>query len=435
MLAILLITSTIASPTWNDVLAQRRDIMARSKTPSAQTHKAAREANIAENFIGNSIIEDSLSGVETRGLNRGSTLVSPWSGHFWPNYQGGLGARLSDPVFPKNNWGQAFQYITQNDWTHISFELLSPSEKYDLVTGMWPGEFGSLTQHQWNLGKTEFETTSTVATWQGICHGWSPASWNLPTPINPVSISTPEGDVIFTVDDIKALGALYWANGEYQSVYAGLRCDAPSRIVDGRETVAECFDVNPADWYLTLVNLVGLKQNTFMVDASAGEQVWNKPVVSYVHEYFDVASNRTATSFRQVLRERSRLRGLRFARFRSPQTRFVIGVKSTVTFADGQPYGHHTQDRKTFTYTYDLELDRNYRIIGGEWRSEAHPDFLWRPEFSALPRSAGDAISRSFTRAGAMSLRRGAEQSSFLGRPLKVVIDYLFAKSATTSAR
>jgi hypothetical protein len=31
------------------------------------------------------------------------------------------------------------------------------------------------------------------------------------------------------------------------------------------------------------------------------------------------------------------------------------------------------------TYFYDLELDDNNNIIGGEWYNLQHPDFLWMP--------------------------------------------------------
>ena len=427
-ISLFIITSAFASPYWKEVLAQRQSIIQKNFQPKGG-EKISRPFKVVENFVGNDPIETSLTGVEIRGVNSGSTLTTPWSGHFWPNYQGGLGARLADHQFPRDNWGAGFQFVQQNDWTRSSYELLSPSEKYDLVTGQWPGEFGSLTQHQWNLGKSEFENIGNVATWQGICHGWSPASFNLPSPVRPVTISTPEGDITFTVDDIKALGALYWANGEYESVYNGVRCNSPSRVVDGREMTPECFDVNPADWYLALVNLVGIKRGTFLVDASAGEQVWNKPVISYQHEYFDIANNKTSRTFRPVLKEKSRLRGLRFRQFRDPQTFYVVGVKTTVVFGDGQPFGIHTPDRKTFVYYYDLELDQNMRVLGGEWRSEIHPDFLWRPAFNADPVSKGDHLIELFERAGTMKLRRAARESSFLGQPLRSFVLFLFESS------
>ncbi|MFX5517657.1 hypothetical protein ABTD52_18090, partial [Acinetobacter baumannii] len=32
---------------------------------------------------------------------------------------------------------------------------------------------------------------------------------------------------------------------------------------------------------------------------------------------------------------------------------------------------------KTVRYIYDLELDDSNNIVGGEWYSNAHPDFIW----------------------------------------------------------
>ena len=34
-------------------------------------------------------------------------------------------------------------------------------------------------------------------------------------------------------------------------------------------------------------------------------------------------------------------------------------------------------------YYYDLELDAAGRIIGGEWYTPEHPDFLWTPPVGA----------------------------------------------------
>jgi hypothetical protein len=43
---------------------------------------------------------------------------------------------------------------------------------------------------------------------------------------------------------------------------------------------------------------------------------------------------------------------------------------------------------------YDLELDENLEIIGGEWYSNSHPDFLWAPIKNAKAKSSGDARLR-----------------------------------------
>ena len=429
MYVLLAVAAAFAQPDWNLVSQQRAEIISRG----APVDKMARDLGLAEKFVGVSALETSLANLETQGLTRGATRGQPWSGHFWPNYQGGLAARWADPSFPRDDWGAGERYVQSMPWDRSYRDLLSPAEKYDLATGMIPGEAGSLTAQQWNLGRREYVSTGTVATWQGICHGWSPASLFLSAPVRPVAVNTAQGQILFSVDDIKALGSLYWANGSYRSVYAGLRCNETDLSVDpdGRVLSPKCFDVNPADWHLVLSHMVAARGEPFIIDADNGNQVWNKPVIDFRFEFFDVADyDRTSSRFRNVIRERSRLGRLRHPSYRPAETVWVVGVRSIVTFGDGQPAGVHTPDRKVLTFTYDLELDAEYRVLGGEWREGKHPDFLWRPEYQSRPTSLGDQVTNDVARLGTANWRRAALQSNARGVPLKALIDYLYQQAS-----
>jgi hypothetical protein len=429
MFVLLAVATAFAQPDWSLVSHQRADVISRGLT----TDKMARDLGTAEQFVGVTTLETSLVALEAQGLTSGASRVQAWSGHFWPNYQGGLAARWADPAFPRTDWGEAERYVQDTPWDRSYRDLLSPAEKYDLVTGFTPHEAGSLTAHQWNLGRREYVTTATVATWQGICHGWSAASLFLANPVRPVYVNGPQGQVLFSVDDIKALGSLYWANGNYSTVYAGWRCNEsePALDADGRVLPPKCFDVNPADWHLVLSHMIAARGESFIVDAENGTQVWNKPVMDFRFEFFDVADyNRKSTRFRNVIRERSRLGRLRYANYRSAETVWVVGVRSIVTFGDGQPAGVHTTDRKVLTFTYDLELDADFRVLGGEWRDGKHPDFLWRPEYQSRPSSEGDQVANDVSRLGAPSWRRAAQRSNARGVPLKALIDYLYQQSS-----
>ena len=58
----------------------------------------------------------------------------------------------------------------------------------------------------------------------------------------------------------------------------------------------------------------------------------------------------------------------------------------------GEPY---PDDMYTVTYWYDLELDAQNNIIGGEWLSNYHPDFLWTKKRNSRPQNTVDrTISR-----------------------------------------
>src|SRR5687768_11813943 len=52
--------------------------------------------------------------------------------------------------------------------------------------------------------------------------------------------------------------------------------------------------------------------------------------------------------------------------------------------------GEEDDEISEVTYRYDLELDASGRIIGGEWHTMYHPDFLWVPLKNADVYGVGD---------------------------------------------
>ena len=55
--------------------------------------------------------------------------------------------------------------------------------------------------------------------------------------------------------------------------------------------------------------------------------------------------------------------------------------------------GTQGDENQQMTFVYDLELDANLRIIGGEWRDQARPDFIWRPRPGTKPSTPADGIA------------------------------------------
>lgn len=429
MLALFLAFSAAAAIDFQQVDNYRLDVMKRGA--KASTNKMEREQGLAELFVGANL-ETSFNNLVARGLSKGRVSKQPWSGHTWGNDNGGLSFRWADPNFPRE-YGRARDYVRRSPWNQTYWQYLSPAEKYDHLTGVRPTERGSLTEHQWNLGAEEYRTTGRIAGWQGICHGWSPASIYMPQPTQDVIFQFPEGDLYFSVDDIKAIGALYWANGKYESVFAGWRCNeaTPSHNADGRILDPKCFDVNPGDWHLALTNMVGARKESFIIDAADTLEVWNHPVVSYSMQYFDATDfSRRSSSPQGLLRQRSRTPNLRHGQFRSPKTVWVIGVVATVTIADGTNPGDRRNINKDITFTYDLELDENYRVIGGEWRNKERPDFLWRRKDQQVPAAVGPDLRLDMWRMGDASWRRASLQNSAQGVPVKFFVEQLFRMSA-----
>lgn len=431
MIALLLMSlPASAAPEINmsEVYKQRMEIIRMGQIDD----KAARTGGVIENLIGGQV-ETSLANMEARGLSSGVVRQQPWSGHYWANYSGGIGMRWADPNFPGEDWGDGESYVVRNRWDQTWFDYLSPAEKYDYLTGVDPTEAGSLTKHQWNLGRSEYNRTGSVATWQGICHGWAPASIYLGYPRRDVAFKFPQGDLVLKVDDIKALGSLYWANGSYETMFAGYRCNIenPPVNAEGRVTDPNCFDVNPGDWHIALVNMIGARKESFVIDAAETSEVWNHPVVSYQLQFYDATDiNRRANSYRDVIREIARTPNLRHSATRSAQAKYVVGVVSTALITVETMPGTTGDENSTVTFVYDLELDANMRIVGGEWRDKARPDFIWRPRPGTKPTLPADSISLDMWRMGDANWRRGSLMNSAKGAPLRQLVEELFRISA-----
>ncbi len=71
--------------------------------------------------------------------------------------------------------------------------------------------------------------------------------------------------------------------------------------------------------------------------------------------------------------------------YRSTDMRYLVGVISEIQYTvEAYPSHMIREDESvsrlvTVSYYYDLELDKDFNIIGGEWYQKAHPDFLWKP--------------------------------------------------------
>ncbi len=86
-------------------------------------------------------------------------------------------------------------------------------------------------------------------------------------------------------------------------------------------------------------------------------------------------------------------------------------------------------------YKYDLELDTQNRIVGGEWHMEAHPDFIWIPRTGHRPQSPLDsALAGERWETGAAvpaKWARAAKYGATRGLILDTLTVALLKKSAT----
>ena len=81
-------------------------------------------------------------------------------------------------------------------------------------------------------------------------------------------------------------------------------------------------------------------------------------------------------------------------------------------------------------YLYDLELDAEGTIIGGEWLHQAHPDFLWTPPPQSRALTDADRqASGAWSIPGPLpqSWQSAARLASMNQQPLAKIVEALIA--------
>lgn len=439
--------STIA----NRRFVEARDI-ARQRALVAGSHGTARAAAASNDNAANlvdALRYNKLQDMENARLKQAKLAESPWSDDYWALYKGELGARYADPNFPNSeNWQQNWNYIAANPAAAIvtsrsasRINRLSPSEKYDAILG---DTNSTLTKRMWADGKNFYDATGSVETWMGICHGWAPAAYMLARPRRAVTVVTPDNIPIkFFPSDIKALSSLLWANMPARTRFIGGRCNDKNPAMDqstGRVISAQCFDTNPGTWHLAVVNQIGAAKRSMVFDVTFDYEVWNQPVHGYSYTYFNPQTRKATNTLAQAKVAVSAYTNDKFKRFRSPLARSVVGVSMLVSYVVETSPSQREDDSPSYdaiqqvAYEYDLELDANDVIIGGEWYRNEHPDFLWTPAKGTPAQTRYEAVASGtwddIRRAMPVSWRTAGIQAATNDyAPLAKVVERLLAFS------
>lgn len=278
-----------------------------------------------------------------------------WSGDYWALKKGNINYRW----YAKNKIGYNLNSPDKERARRMRIpELaeLSPSEKYDLFTGRYDYPLRN---------EVDRIADKNAQIWEGICHGWSPATMNHNEPV-PKLMTNPDGiEIPFGSTDIKALLSYYYAYA-HKAPYTyqvGKRC-FKGPLLNREKDCNE--DLNAGAFHIILGNRIGLDQKGFIVDLQRFEQVWNHPVTGY----------------------QSRL---------LKNTGSMVELKTEITYVDENGHDWQTvigtkkQLSKTTTYHYQLDLNSNGEITGGLWLSKDRPDFLW---MMARPRQFVGTLSR-----------------------------------------
>jgi hypothetical protein len=382
--------------------------------------------------------------MDAHDLSHGALAETPWSGDYWPTYLGLLGRRYADDAFPAStDWKQNRDYAQRRPAAQIvaagdqgAIDSLSPAEKYDLLVG---DSSYTLTAAMWAQGKAIYDALGSVESWNGICHGWAPAAYMMARPQRVVTARSPDGRALrFFPADIKGLASLLWASSSPPVRFIGTRDDEkePKKDENGRVLSDAAFDTNPGTWHQAVVNQIAVAGRSFIMDTAYDYQVWNQPICGYEYSYFNPQELRFAQSLREATVARGDFSKDRFAKYRSRGYAAAAGVAMRTRYVAEIAPSHARTDAPSrdrvvlVDYFYDLELDRDGRILGGEWYVNRHPDFLWGPAPGVRAVTPGDAFATGtwdVEQPVPPKWQRVAQRTSTAGLPLAKIVEELVA--------
>ena len=405
----------------------------------------------------------SLADMESKGLLASNLAETPWSDTYWPIAQGILGVRYASTQFMPLGFDWKARYdLTMSQSANLKsvfdrsnadeIDSLSPSEKYDLLlgdlSGQTPGVYdnGYLTPSMWAEGQKYYSESGKVEDWMGICHGWSPAASMEPRPKHVITTKASDGrrDIKFYPSDLKGLASYLWAKTQYPTSFLGGRCGSKNPKKDpssGRILDEACFDTNPGNWHVAVVNQIGQVKRSFVIDATYDYEVWNQPVYSYKYRYFNPQTGAEVATLKEATVAVADFTRDKFKKFRAPETTSIVGIQMDLTYVvENQPTHEETNSAsadltQTVSYMYDLELNAKDQIIGGEWYQNQHPDFIWMPKASARALSYGDSqIENGANWTAGQEIPKfwrdiAIQTASRYGQPLAAIVEPLLSQA------
>ncbi len=396
-----------------------------------------------QTFLENLTSVKNIYELEIRGLAQGSVENEIWSGSYWPVHKGLLSYRYADSNRPTSlKFSVNYQYFQSNPpgnfLVQARIDQMSPAEKYDLLTG---NSDWSLSQYMWKKGLVDYDAGREVATWAGICHGWAAATHQgVKMPLHSVVVpdATNTLQIKFYPHDIKGLVSYLWAESSPNSIRAGNRCRQNEVVKDIylRPVDPSCLDGNPMSWHLAITNRLGQYKNSFVMDSAWGDEVWNYGVSAYDYSYFNPKTYETLHSLNRAIEPLETLASDRFKTYRSPRAKYIVGIIMDV-FHPALVEPNATENTnityQTNKFYYDLELDENYEIVGGEWYSQDRPDFIWTfPAGSAAQPREDFALSEtpwSGTEPVPALYSEKAREASARGKVLNSIVQVLLDQS------
>jgi hypothetical protein len=227
------------------------------------------------------------------------------------------------------------------------------------------------------------------------------------------------------------LNSMMWANASPPARFIGSRCKVsrPTKNQYGRIINPVCWDNNPATYYLALTNQIGRHKRSFVMDTTYDAQVWNFSIGGYTSVYFNPQSLRPTYQLSSAIIPIEKFTLDKFKEFRSKNAKYIVGIAMDVDYVAAMNPSHKVLKEtkfKTYRYIYDLELDADLNVIGGEWYANAHPDFIWTFDSKAEAKSTSeeglDPKEWNITGPVPQAWTAAAQKASVAGKPLSIVI-------------
>lgn len=312
---------------------------------------------------------------------QGRLTKTPWSGDYWGTYLGGITYRwfpLTKNTKDVSRYG--YKLYDMNNMKGVDLRTLSPAEKYDLYVG---DKNWSITKWERNRtgimkivpGSPQYVSSHKIPKWFGLCHNWAPATvlYDNPGPIKAIGKTGVE--IPFGASDIKALLDLHMEFAKSPTKFLGSRCNLSLKTIYKKYTSGEisqaeylkafnddaCSDTNAGSFHVTIANTIGTAGMSFILDVTRGDEVWNQAAYGYQ----SVIKGRRAHN--------NYIQGFYISE--------IITIETVLTYIGEVPKTWEKEiNPKSFKpkkYNYELFIDYNGNIVGGNWLTYERPDFLW----------------------------------------------------------
>ena len=290
----------------------------------------------------------------------GELQKKPWSDTYWPSYMGGIANRWNAkrPV-------DSFKYKTYklNELKRLSEKKLaelSPAEKYSIL----------IQDYSYSLVEYERKRNHpTDETWFGLCHGWAPASTAFDEP-NSTKMTNDDGiEIPFGASDVKALLIFVQQFDQTRGKEKGIsdRCNHDLGKNPENANDPECRDMNAGSFHVVLSNQIGTLNRAIVGDLHRGIEVWNHPIYGFDSQIVSESADVYPTA--------------------APGTVKIVTVKTEMRYIteispswDRATIDSDPTQLASIFYDYQLELDSEGRILGGEWLQTDRVDFMWVQE-------------------------------------------------------